>query len=324
MKVRALLVRVHGGPETLSLEDIELPPPGAGEVRVRNTAIALNYYDIYEREGLYPLDLPAVPGSESVGVVEETGPGEHDVSPGDRVAVMTGPGNYAEAMNVDSSMLVRIPAWLDDKAAAACMSKAMTVEYLLERCFPIRNGQTIVFHAAAGGVGLIACQWAKAMGARVIGTVSTSAKASIACQHGCDIAVVGDYEELVSRVMRETDGKGVPVVYDSIGRDSLDASIRCLARRGTLVSFGQASGEPDPLSPLVLARNGSLYLTRPIMADYTVNRSELVASAERVFDMIDSGAIRISIGQTYDLAHAADAQRDLVARRTTGSTVIIP
>lgn len=321
---RAVRLARCGGPEVLEFADVALDPPGAGEVRVRNTAIALNFYDIYERRGLYPVDLPVTPGSESAGVVEALGAGVGHLVEGDRVAVLTGPGNCAGAMNADASRVVRLPEEIDETVAAAMMTKAMTVECLLERCVPVRRGQTIVFHAAAGGVGLIACQWARALGARVIGTVSTDAKARLARMNGCHVPVIWGKDSLEDVVRAETGGEGVPVVFDSIGRTTFESSLACLARRGTLVSFGQSSGEPEPFRVLLLAARGSIFVTRPILDDYTATRLELEASARRVFDMVGTGKVKVTIGQTFELADIAKAHELMEERRTTGSTVLIP
>jgi len=321
---RAVRLTRCGGPEVLELADTVLDPPGAGEVRVRNTAIALNFYDIYERRGLYPIDLPVTPGSESAGVVEALGAGVQHLAVGDRVVVLSGPGNCAEAMNADASRVVRLPGDIDETVAAAMMTKAMTVEYLLERCVPVRRGQTVVFHAAAGGVGLIACQWARALGARVIGTVSSDAKARLARMNGCHVPVIWGQDTLEDVVRTETGGKGVPVVFDSIGRTSFETSLACLARRGTLVSFGQSSGEPEPFRMLLLAATGSIFMTRPTLDDYTATRLELEASARRVFDMVGTGKLKVTIGQTFDLADIAKAHELMESRHTTGSTVLVP
>ena len=321
---RAVRLTRCGGPEVLELADTVLDPPGAGEVRVRNTAIALNFYDIYERRGLYPIDLPVTPGSESAGVVEALGAGVQHLAVGDRVVVLSGPGNCAEAMNADASRVVRLPGGMDETVAAAMMTKAMTVEYLLERCVPVRRGQTVVFHAAAGGVGLIACQWARALGARVIGTVSSDAKARLARMNGCHVPVIWGQDTLEDVVRTETGGKGVPVVFDSIGRTSFETSLACLARRGTLVSFGQSSGEPEPFRMLLLAATGSIFMTRPTLDDYTATRLELEASARRVFDMVGTGKLKVTIGQTFDLADIAKAHELMEGRHTTGSTVLVP
>ncbi len=321
--VAAVRLHEHGGPEVLRPGRVTLGEPGPGEARVRNAAIALNFYDVYERAGLYPLALPATPGSESAGSVEAVGEGVTDIDVGDRVAVLTGPGNYAEAMNAPADRLVRLPDGIDERTAAAAATKAMTVEFLLERCVPVRRGQTILFHAAAGGVGLIACQWARALGARVIGTVSTEAKADLARRNGCDLPLLLD-DDWVGRVREETGGEGVPAVYDSIGRTTFEKSLACLARRGALVSFGQSSGEPDPFRPLLLARMGSVFVTRPTMDDYAATRRELLASAGRAFSMIAKGKVTVTVGQTFRLAEAAEAHRALEGRRTAGSTVILP
>jgi len=322
--ITAARIHQHGGPEVIQLEQIALPDPGPGEALVRNTAIALNYYDVYERTGLYPIDLPATLGCESAGVIEAVGSGVTDLRVGDRVAVLAGPGNYAQAMIAPASALVPLPDDIDEKTAAAVMTKAMTVEYLLERCFKVRRGQTILFHAAAGGVGLLACQWARALGVTTIGTVSTPEKAALAADAGCDLPVVLGQEDFVEVVKRETKGKGVPVVYDSIGKDSFHQSLDCLARRGTMVSFGQSSGEPEPFQPRLLARHGSIYITRPGMGDYTATRQELLSSAERVFAMLAGGKLSVTIGQSFPLAEVAEAHRALEGRRTMGSTVILP
>ena len=322
--ITAARIHENGGPEVIRLEQVVLPDPGPGEAVVRNTAIAINFYDVYERIGLYATALPTTLGCESAGVVEAVGEGVDEVKVGDRVAVTAGPGNYAEAMVAKAASLVPLPQKIDDRTAAAAMTKAMTVEYLLERCFRVRRGQTILFHAAAGGVGLIACQWAKALGARVIGTVSTEEKAELARRHGCDVAVVAGRDDLVEVVKRETKGKGVPVVYDSIGKDTFHQSLDCLARRGTMVSFGQSSGEPEPFRPRLLAQHGSIYITRPGMGDYTATRQELLSSAGRVFAMLDNGKVTITVGQTFRLKDIADAHRALEGRKTVGSTVVLP
>ncbi len=322
--ITAARIHEHDGPEVLKLEQVTLPDPGPGQALVRNTAIALNFYDVYERTGLYPIELPATLGSESVGAVEAVGADVKDIAVGQRVAVLGGPGNYAQAMIADAGQLVVLPEGIDDRVAAAAMTKAMTVEYLLERCFKVRRGQTILFHAAAGGVGLIACQWAKALGVRTIGTVSTSAKAELARKNGCDLPLILGEDDIVARVREETKGKGVPVVYDSIGKDTFEMSLDCLARLGTLVSFGQSSGEPEPFQPRVLAQHGSIFITRPGMHDYTATRQELVACAKRALSMITSAKVSITIGQTFPLSEIADAHRALEGRRTVGSTVILP
>lgn len=319
-------VRIHrtGGPDVLTLETVDTGQPGAGEVLVRQTAIGLNFIDTYQRSGLYPLALPATLGMEAAGVVEALGPGVTDPGIGDRVAYPMTAGAYASERIMPADRLVRIPDGVSDETAAAMMLKGMTVEYLLMRTFPVQEGQTILFHAAAGGVGLIACQWASALGARVIGTVSTGEKAALASAHGCHHPIVTSDEDIAERVMDITDGKGVPVVYDSIGRDTFDASLASLAPRGTLVSFGQSSGPVESFNPARLAAGGSLYYTRPGLANYIASREELDLSAERLFSMLDSGKVQIEVNQRYPLDDVERAHRDLEGRRTTGSTVLLP
>lgn len=319
-------VRIHrtGGPDVLTLETVDAGRPGAGEVLIRQTAVGLNFIDTYQRSGLYPLALPATLGMEAAGVVEAVGPGVTDPGIGDRVAYPMTTGAYAGERIMPANRLVRIPDGVSDETAAAMMLKGMTVEYLLTRTFPVQEGQTILFHAAAGGVGLIACQWARALGARVIGTVSTTEKAALASAHGCHHPIVTSNENIVERVMDITGGKGVPVVYDSIGRDTFDASLKVLAPRGTLVSFGQSSGAVESFNPARLATGGSLYYTRPGLANYIASREELDLSAKRLFSMVDSGKVRIEVNQTYPLDDVERAHRDLEGRRTTGSTVLLP
>ena len=319
-------VRIHkvGGPEVLTLETVDTGRPGAGEVLVRQTAVGLNFIDTYQRSGLYPLALPATLGMEAAGVVEALGSGVADFGVGDRVAYPMTAGAYAGERIMPADRLVRIPDGVSDEIAAAMMLKGMTVEYLLMRTFPVQEGQTILFHAAAGGVGLIACQWAKALGARVIGTVSTGEKADLASAHGCDHPIVTSSEDIAERVMDITGGKGVPVVYDSIGRDTFDASLAVLAPRGTLVSFGQSSGPVESFNPARLAAGGSLYYTRPGLANYIASREDLDLSAERLFSMVGSGKVQIEVNQRYALEDVERAHRDLEGRRTTGSTVLLP
>ncbi len=319
-------VRIHrtGGPDVLTLETVDAGRPGAGEVLIRQTAIGLNFIDTYQRSGLYPLALPATLGMEAAGVVEAVGSGVTDPGVGDRVAYPMTAGAYAGERIMPADRLVKIPDGVSDETAAAMMLKGMTVEYLLMRTFAVQEGQTILFHAAAGGVGLIACQWARALGAQVIGTVSTAEKAALAAAHGCHHPIVTSSEDIVERVMDITGGKGVPVVYDSIGRDTFDASLEVLASRGTLVSFGQSSGAVESFNPARLAAGGSLYYTRPGLAHYIASREELDLSAQRLFSMVDSGKVRIEVNQTYRLDDVERAHRDLEGRRTTGSTVLLP
>ncbi len=321
-------IRIHrqGGPEEMRWEDVDVGAPGEGEARVAHTAVGLTFIDVYHRSGLYPLpSLPAVIGMEAAGVVEEIGPGVTEVAVGDRVAYAAPPpGAYAEARLIPAHRLIKLPDGVDDRQAAAMMLKGMTAEYLLCRTYPVQPGDTILFHAAAGGVGQIACQWAKHIGATVIGTVGTPEKAEIAAAHGCDHTIVTRNEDFVARVRDITGGAGVPVVFDSVGKDSFEGSLDCLAPRGTLVSFGQSSGPVAPFDPGILSAKGSLYLTRPTLMTYTASRQDLVASAGALFGMIAAGNLRIDINQTYALAEAAQAHRDLEARKTTGSTLLLP
>ena len=320
------VVRIHetGGPEKLRVEDVDLASPGPGEIQIRQTAIGLNFIDIYQRSGLYPVELPMVLGMEGAGVVEELGEGVSDLKPGERVAYPMQMGGYAQVRNIPADRVIRIPDNIDDRTAAAMMLKGMTVEYLLERCFQVRRAQTILIHAAAGGVGLIACQWAKTLGATVIGTVSTDAKAALAKAHGCDHTIVTSREDILARVKDITGAKGVPVVYDSIGRDTFAASMACLAPRGMFVSFGQSSGPVAAFDPALLAKGGSLYYTRPSLGNYIATAADLEQSGRRLTEMVGSGKVRIAVNQTYELGDIVQAHRDLEARKTTGSTVLLP
>ena len=322
------VVRIHatGGPEVLRLETIDPGRPGPGEVLLRQTAIGLNFIDTYHRSGLYP--LPALPhgiGQEAAGVVEEIGAGVTGLGQGMRVAYAAGtPGAYAERRVLPAARLIPLPDDIDDRTAAGMMLRGMTAEYLIRRTFKVEPGMTVLFHAAAGGVGAIACQWLKHLGAKVLGTVGSDEKAARARQDGCDEVIVYTREKFPERVREITSGRGVPVVYDSVGKATFEGSLDCLARRGTLVSFGNASGAPPPLDPLVLSRKGSLYLTRPTLMDYTATREELLESARALFDVVRRGAVRIRVGQTFPLAEAAAAHRALETRATVGSTVLLP
>lgn len=321
-------IRFHrpGGPEALQWEAIELAEPGPGQVRLRHTAVGLNFIDVYHRSGLYPVaDLPAVPGMEGAGIVEAVGPGVADLAAGDRVAYAAPPmGAYAEARLMPADRLIRLPDWLDDRMAAAMMLQGMTAQFLLRSAYRVQPGDTILIHAAAGGVGTILCQWAKRLGANVIGTVGSDEKAEAARAHGCDHPIVYTREDFVERVRTLTDGKGVPVVYDSVGQATFAGSLDCLRPRGVLVLFGQSSGPVAPFDPGVLAAKGSLYLTRPTLFTYTAARTDLLASAEELFEAVRSGGVRIEVRQTFALREAADAHRALEARRTTGSSVLLP
>jgi len=300
--------------------------PGPGEALVRQTAVGVNFIDVYHRRGLYPLpSLPAGIGSEAAGPIEAVGPGVTDVAVGDRVAYAGGPtGAYCDARVLPAHRLVKLPDGISDPQAAAMMLKGMTAEYLLRRAFTVKPGDTILFHAAAGGVGTIACQWAKQLGATVIGTVGTRNKAAIASAHGCDHVIVTGEEDFVARVREITRGEGVPVVYDSVGKDTFMRSLDCLKPRGMIVSFGQSSGMVPPLDISILSSKGSLFLTRPSLMHYVAKREELLACAAALFDAVLHDGVKIEIGQTYSLQDAAKAHADLEARKTTGSTVLIP
>lgn len=323
----AKAVRFHkpGGPEVLVYEDVSVGDPGPEEARVKNAAIGLNFIDTYHRSGLYPLPLPSGVGSEAAGVVEAVGKNVTWVKPGDRVAYAGGPpGAYAEVRLVPASRLVKIPEGISDQTAAAAMLKGLTTQYLVRQTFKVQPGQTVLFHAAAGGVGLIAGQWLKALGATTIGTVGSDEKAKIAKAHGYDHTIVYTRENFVERVKEITGGKGVPVVYDSVGKDTFMGSLDCLQPRGLLAIFGNGSGPVAAFDVNVLAAKGSLYVTRPTLMTYTAKREDLEAMAAELFDMIKSGKVKIEVNQTYALKDAAQAHRDLEGRKTTGSTVLLP
>ena len=303
-------VRIHefGGPEVLKWEEVDVPSPGSGEAVVRQIAAGLNYIDIYHRTGLYPVPaMPAIIGSEGAGVVEAVGDNVREVDVGDRVAYCMSIGSYTQRRLVPSRLLVRLPGDVTDEQAAAMMLKGCTVQYLLRRTYPLVSGQTILFHAAAGGCGLIACQWAKHLGVTVIGTVGTPAKAELARAHGCDHVIVYTEEDFVTRVKELTDGVGVPVVYDSVGQETFMGSLDCLQPRGLLVSFGSASGAVEPFSPSILAPKGSLYLTRPTLATYTRTREELEETTRELFEVVSQGIVKVAVNQTYALKDAARA-----------------
>ncbi|WP_028006674.1 quinone oxidoreductase family protein [Solimonas flava] len=322
----AIRIHAHGGPEVLQWDALELAAPGPGEVLIRHEAIGLNYIDTYHRSGLYPVALPSVLGTEGAGRIVAVGAGVQGFAVGDRVAYGgSGPlGAYAEQRLLPAACLVHLPDDIDMPTAAAMMLQGMTAEYLLRRLYPVQRGQTVLLHAAAGGVGLIATQWLKHLGATVIGTVGSEEKARLARAHGCDHLIHYRREDVAARVRELTGGHGVPVVYDGVGRDTFAASLDSLAPRGMLVSFGNASGAVEPVSPGLLASKGSLFLTRPRLADYIATPAELAACANALFDVVRRGAVRIEIGQTYALRDAAQAHRDLEARRTSGSTVLLP
>jgi NADPH2:quinone reductase len=318
-------IRFHetGGPDILIWEEVDVGEPGPGEARIRHTAIGLNYVDTYVRSGLYPTSLPSALGTEAAGVVEAVGPSVTDVKVGDRVAYSGGPqGAYAEERVMPADRLVVLPDGISDQQAAAMMLKGMTAQYLLRQTYKVREGDTILFHAAAGGVGLIACQWANALGATVIGTTGSDEKAELAKSHGCDHPIVYARENFVERVREITSGRMVPVVYDSVGKDTFSASLDCLASRGLMVLFGQSSGAVEPVDLGILAQKGSLYVTRPTLRTYADKRSDLLAVARDLFDVVLSGKVRIEVNQSYPLRDAARAHQDLQARKTTGSTVL--
>ncbi|MEO1228630.1 MAG: quinone oxidoreductase [Myxococcota bacterium] len=321
-------VRIHetGGPEVLRLETVDLPEPGPGQARVRHTAVGINYIDTYHRTGVYPLpSLPHGLGTEASGVVEALGSGVEDLAVGARVTYISGvPGTYAEHGLVPADRLVPIPDDVTDEVAAAALLKGMTVEYLVRRTYRVTKGETVLLHAAAGGVGLIACQWLREIGARVIGTVSTEEKAAIAEAHGCTHPIVYTQEDFVERVREITGGAGVPVVYDSVGASTFEKSLDCLEPRGLYVGFGNASGKPPPFDMGLLAQKGSLFLTRPTLFDYVRARRDLLASANHLFGLIGTGEIKIDVRQRWPLAEAAEAHRALESRQTVGASVLVP
>ena len=320
----AIRITEFGGIEKMQWTEVDVGDPGPGEVRVRNTAIGLNFIDTYHRTGLYPNQLPLTLGMEGAGVVEKVGPKVKDFKVGDRVAYANPIGAYSDVLLRPAERLVKIPAGVDDKVAASIMLKGMTAWYLCKRTYKVKKGDTIVVHAAAGGVGQILCQWAKALGATVIGTVGSDSKVAIAKKCGCKHVIVLSRENLVSRVKEITKGKGVPVVYDGIGKDTWDASLDCLSPRGMMVSFGNASGPVTQINPGILAAKGSLFLTRPTLFHYVATRADLLAAARDLFAVIKSKKVRISVNQTYALKDAAIAHGDLEGRKTTGSTVLLP
>jgi len=322
---RAIRVHKYGGPEVLTWEEVEVGPPGPGEVKIRQTAIGLNFIDIYVRTGLYPqASFPFIPGMEGAGVVTAVGEGVRDLKVGRHVAYAGQIGAYAEERLVAADRVVKIPAGIADETAAAIILKGMTAQYLLRRTYKVDRDTTLLFHAAAGGVGLIACQWAASLGATVIGTVGSAGKALIARAHGCAHVINIREEDVVARVKAYTNGKGVDVVYDSIGKDTFPASLDCLKPLGMWVSFGQSSGPVPPFKITLLLEKGSLFATRPSLVLYTATRKDLIATANDLFDVIAGGKVRIAINQTYPLADMAQAHQDLEARLTTGSTVLLP
>lgn len=320
-------IRFHqtGGPEVLRWEAVEVGDPAPGEARVRHEAVGLNFIDTYHRGGLYPLPLPSGLGMEAAGVVEAVGEGVTEVQTGDRVAYVGGPlGAYSQARCISAQHLVKLPEGITFTMAAAMMLQGLTAAYLLRKTYRVQPIDTVLIHAAAGGVGLIACQWAKVIGATVIGTVSTEAKAELARRNGCDHVILYSQEDVAKRVREITDGEGVNVVYDGVGKDTFAGSLDSLRPRGLMVTFGNASGPVPEFSPLLLLQKGSLYITRPGLPHYTAKRRELLELSEDLFDVVTSHKVRIEINQTYALSDAANAHRDLQDRKTTGSTVLLP
>jgi NADPH2:quinone reductase len=320
-----IMLRAYGGPEALSWETETIGAPGDGELCVRHTAVGVNFIDVYQRTGLYPIPLPACLGREAAGVVDAVGRGVRGFKVGDRVAYLSAsPGAYRERRNVAADRVLKLPAQISEQTAAAMMLKGLTAWYLLRRTYRVRKADAIVVHAAAGGVGLILCQWARHLGARVIGIVGSDAKAALARKHGCHATFISGREDWVAGVRRLTKGVGVPVVYDSVGKETFSQSLDCLRPRGLMVSYGNASGPVPPVVPLELSRRGSLYFTRPTLDHYIPTGTDLGGAARELFGVVKSRKVKIRIGQSYALKDAAQAHRDLEARRTTGSTVLIP
>jgi NADPH2:quinone reductase len=319
-------IRIHepGGPDVMRWEEVTVGDPGPGQARVRHTAVGVNYIDTYHRSGLYPMQLPVTLGGEGAGVIEAVGRKVKDLKVGDRVAYAGPLGSYAEVLLRPADKLVKIPSGISDQEAAAMMLKGMTAWYLCRRTYRVKKGDTVVVHAAAGGVGQILSQWCKYLGATVIGTVGSEEKVALAKKVGCKHVVVASKEKLSERVKAITKGKGVPVVYDGVGKDTFTDSLDCLSPLGLMVSFGNASGAVPPVSIGILATKGSLYLTRPTLANYTATREDLLTAAKELFSVVKKGAVKIKVNQTYPLREAAQAHIDLESRKTTGSTVLIP
>jgi NADPH2:quinone reductase len=322
---RATRFHQTGGPEVLQWEEVEVGEPPEGQARVRHTAVGVNFIDTYHRSGLYALPLPSGIGVEGAGVVEAVGPGVTHIAPGDRVAYAGGPpGSYSEVRLAPADRLLKIPDGIADETAAAMMLKGMTVQYLIRRTYRVQPGDTVLWHAAAGGVGLIACQWLKAIGATVIGTVGSEEKAEFARAHGCDHPILYTREDFTKRMRELTDGLGVPVVYDSVGKSTFHGSLDCLRPLGLMVSFGNASGPVPPFELKLLTEKGSLYITRPNLFTYTAQRADLEATANELFNVVLSGKVKIEINHRRPLRDAAQVHRDLEARQTTGSTILLP
>lgn len=321
----AIRVHAHGGPEMLRWEPVEIGQPGPGEALIRHTMVGLNFIDVYFRTGLYPPpSLPFTPGMEGAGVVEAVGPGVADLAPGDRVGYGSAPlGAYGEKRLIPADRLIKLPDWLDDRTAAGLLLQGLTAQYLLRQTYTVKAGDTILIHAAAGGVGLLVCQWAHALGATVIGTVGSEEKAALARAHGCDHTILYRDEDVVARVRDIAGGKGVDVVYDSVGKDMFDRSLDCLKRRGLMVSFGNSSGPVPPFDISLLNKKGGLFITRPSIGHYAGTRAELLAMADDLFDVVGSGKVKVNVNQSFPLRDAAEAHRALESRQTTGATVLV-
>jgi NADPH2:quinone reductase len=325
MKANVIRLDKQGAPDVLHLQSMDIAAPGAGEVLLRQTAIGLNFMDVYQRGGQYPLPLPSGIGVEGAGIVETVGANVSGLKAGDRVAYAgSAPGSYTDLRLMPADRLVKLPDDISEEQAAAILMKGMTVEYMLQRCYPVKRGEFVLFHAAAGGVGLVAGQWGKALGATMIGVAGGAEKCALAKAHGYDHVIDRKSEDIAARVREITNGAGVSVVYDSVGRDSFEASLKSLAPRGFFVSFGTTTGAPPPVEAATLQKNGSLYFTRPTLATYVAKRNDLLMSANAVFDMVRKGAVKIHIGQRYRLADAAKSHADLEAGRTKGSSVMTP
>jgi NADPH2:quinone reductase len=322
----AKAVRFHkqGGPEVMQYDDVQVGDPGAGQVRIRHTAIGVNFVDVYQRSGLYPMQVPMVAGNEAAGVVDAVGQGVSELKAGDRVAYTGLPGSYCDLRIVPADRMVKLPQGISDEQAASMMLKGLTVHYLIHSTYAVRKGDTVLWHAAAGGVGLIACQWLKALGVTVIGTAGSDEKCSLAKAHGAEHVVNYSRENFVERVKSITGGKGVPVVYDSVGKNTWEGSLDCLRPRGLMVSFGNASGAVPPVNLGILSAKGSLYVTRPTLATHIASRADLVERSNALFEVVKSGKVKIETTGRYKLADAAQAHRDLEGRKTTGSVVLQP
>jgi NADPH2:quinone reductase len=321
---KAMRFHKQGGPEVMQYDDVQVGDPGPGQVRIRHTAIGVNFVDVYQRSGLYPMQLPMVAGNEAAGVVDAVGQGVTELKAGDRVAYTGLPGSYCDLRIVPADRMVKLPQGISDEQAASMMLKGLTVHYLIHTTYPVKKGETVLWHAAAGGVGLIACQWLKALGVTVIGTAGSDEKCSLAKAHGAEHVINYSRENFVERVKSITGGKGLPVVYDAVGKTTWEGSLDCLRPRGLMVSFGNASGAVAPVNIGILQAKGSLYLTRPTLATHIASRADLVERASSLFDMVKSGKVKIETTQRYKLADAAQAHRDLEGRKTTGSIVLQP